>query len=72
MAQKEREVGSGNIGFELMLISAIIHSEAGEIALEVSDYGSFYLGQDGEWIEFRAKDIQPLIAALEELAEHLP
>ena len=55
-----------------MLISAIIHSEAGEIALEVSDYGSFYLGQDGEWIEFRAKDIQPLIAALEELAEHLP
>ena len=53
------------------MTSAVIHSEAGDIHLDVSDYGSFWFGQDDSWVEFKAKDIQHLIAALEELASHL-
>ena len=54
-----------------MLISSVINSEAGEITVEVSDYGSYWFIQEDQSVEFKARDIQYLIAALEKLASFL-
>ena len=54
-----------------MMTSSVIKSECGDIDVDVSDYGSYWFIQEDQSVEFKARDIQYLIAALERLASFL-